>query len=49
MIQLLLKLGDTYTDAGATATDTYDGDLTSSIETVSNVDTAIVGTYTVRL
>ena len=42
-----IEVGDTYTDAGATATDTYDGDLTSSIETVSNVDTAVVGTYTV--
>ena len=32
---------------GATATDTYDGDITSSIVTISNVDTAIVGNYTV--
>ena len=43
-----IEVGDTYTDAGATATDNYDGDITSSIETVSNVDTAVVGTYTVR-
>jgi len=42
-----LEVGDTYTDAGATATDTYDGDITSSIVTISNVDTAIAGTYTV--
>ena len=42
-----IEAGDTYTDAGATATDTYDGDITSSIVTISNVDTAIVGTYTV--
>ncbi len=33
----------TYTDAGATSTDTVDGDLTSSIVTTINVDTAIVG------
>ena len=42
-----IEVGDTYTDAGATATDTYDGDITSSIVTVSTVNTAIVGVYTV--
>jgi hypothetical protein len=42
-----IEVGDTYTDAGATATDTYDGDVTSSIVTQSNVDTAVVGVYTV--
>ena len=42
-----IEAGDTYTDAGATATDTYDGDVTSSIFTVSTVNTAIVGVYTV--
>ena len=42
-----IEVGDTYIDAGATATDTYDGDITSSIVTVSNVDTAIVGIYSV--
>jgi len=42
-----LEVGDTYTDAGATATDTYDGDITSSIVTQSNVDTAVVGVYEV--
>ena len=36
-----------YTDAGATATDNYDGDLTSSIVTVNSVDTSVVGSYTV--
>ena len=41
------EVGDTYTDAGATATDTYDGDITSGIVTQSNVDTAVVGTYEV--
>ena len=42
-----IEVGETYTDAGATATDTYDGDVTSSIFTVSTVNTAIVGVYTV--
>ena len=42
-----VEAGSTYTDAGATATDAYDGDLTSSITTTSNVDTNAVGTYTV--
>ena len=40
-------MGAVYTDAGATATDNSDGDLTSSIVTVSTVNTAIVGSYTV--
>jgi surface protein len=37
----------TYEDAGATATDNVDGDLTSNIVTTSNVDTSTLGTYTV--
>ena len=43
-----IEVGNTYIDAGATAADNYDGDITSSIVTISNVDTAVVGTYTVR-
>ena len=39
--------GDTYTDAGATATDDISGDLTSSIVTTNPVDTSIPGTYTI--
>ena len=42
-----IEVGDTYTDAGATATDNFDGDITSSIVTVSTVNTAIVGVYLV--
>ena len=42
-----IEVGATYTDAGATAQDNYDGDITSSIVTVSTVDTEAVGTYTV--
>jgi len=37
----------TYIDAGATASDNYDGDITSSIVTVNNVNTDTVGTYTI--
>jgi hypothetical protein len=40
-------VGDTYTDAGATAMDNVDGDLTSQIVTTSNVDTSVAGTYQV--
>lgn len=40
--------GDTYTDAGATATDNFDGDLTSSIAIGGDtVDTSTPGTYIV--
>jgi len=42
-----LEVGTTYTDYGATASDNYDGDITSNIVTVNNVDTSVVGTYTV--
>ncbi|MDC0463443.1 DUF5011 domain-containing protein [Flavobacteriaceae bacterium] len=42
-----IEVGSTYTDAGATASDNYDGDITSSIVTVNPVDTAVVGVYTV--
>ena len=42
-----IEVGSTYTDAGATATDNYDGDITSSIVTVNPVDATTVGIYTV--
>jgi hypothetical protein len=42
-----LTVGDSYTDAGATAYDAVDGDLTSEIVTVNSVDTNTPGTYTV--
>ena len=41
-----IEVNSTYNDAGATATDNYDGDLTS-IVVVSDVDTSTVGDYTV--
>jgi Domain of unknown function (DUF5011)/Putative peptidoglycan binding domain len=37
----------TYTDAGATATDNMDGDITSSITVSNTVNTALTGTYIV--
>ena len=40
-------VGSVYVDAGATATDNYDGNLTASIVTVNPVNTAVVGSYTV--
>ena len=42
-----LEVGDTYTDAGATALDNYDGDITEDIITISTLDTDVVGVYTV--
>lgn len=40
-------LGGSYTDAGATATDDVDGDLTSQITVSNPVDTQVSGTYTI--
>tara|TARA_Y100000766_G_scaffold3380_1_gene2615 strand:- start:3057 stop:6032 length:2976 start_codon:yes stop_codon:yes gene_type:complete len=45
--QVNVEVGSTYTDAGATATDNYDGDLSSQIVVVNNVDVNTVGSYTV--
>ena len=42
-----IQLGSTYVDDGAIANDNYDGDLSSSIITTSNVDTSSPGTYTI--
>ena len=42
-----VEVGSVYTDAGASATDNYDGVLTGSIVTVNSVNTAVVGSYTV--
>jgi hypothetical protein len=42
-----LTVGDPYTDAGATASDALDGDLTSKIVATNPVNTAQVGDYTV--
>ena len=42
-----LTVGDSYTDAGATASDNVDGNITTHIITVNPVNTSVVGTYTV--
>jgi len=42
-----IEQNTTYTDAGATATDDTDGDITANITTVNGVDTTTVGSYTV--
>jgi hypothetical protein len=42
-----ILVGQTYIDAGATALDNFDGDITFSIVTVNPVNTAIPGAYTV--
>ena len=42
-----LNVGDTYTDAGAKATDNIDGNITGSIVLVNPVDTSVANTYTV--
>jgi large repetitive protein len=44
---LTVQCGSTYTDPGATAVDSCNGNLTGSIVAVNNVNTAVVGTYTV--
>ncbi len=42
-----IYIGDSYTDSGATALDNIDGDITNSIVTTNNVNTFVVGSYTV--
>jgi len=44
---ITVSQSSTYVDAGATAIDNQDGDLTSSIVTTSDVDTSTLGVYTV--
>ena len=45
---VLATEGVTYEDLGATATDDYEGDLTSSLTQTSNVDTSKPGRYSVK-
>ena len=42
-----VEVGTSYTDAGATASDNIDGDITNNIITVNTVDTDVVASYTV--
>ena len=44
--QITVEVGSTYTDLGATASDNYD-DISADIVTVNNVDTSVIGSYTV--
>ena len=44
---ITVSQSSTYVDAGATAIDNQDGDLTSSIVTTSDLDTSTLGAYTV--
>ena len=44
---MTLIVGTAYTDAGATASDVLDGDVSSRIVVTNPVDTAVLGTYTV--
>ncbi|MDJ0906252.1 MAG: FG-GAP-like repeat-containing protein [Woeseiaceae bacterium] len=43
---VVIESGDRYIDAGATASDNIDGDITSAIRVTGSVNTASVGTYT---
>jgi|GEM_PF-6423337 len=42
-----LIINSTYSDAGATASDNVDGDITANIVTTGTVDTSTVGIYTI--
>lgn len=42
-----VQVGSAYSDAGATATDVEDGDITDRIEITSNLNINTVGTYTI--
>ncbi len=42
-----LTVGEAYTDAGATANDNVDGDISANIITVNSVNITVAGTYTV--
>jgi hypothetical protein len=44
---ITLGCGEVYADAGATAEDACDGDLSSAIKTYNSVDTAVAGDYLV--
>jgi hypothetical protein len=41
----LIGVGETYTDAGATALDNNDGDITANIQLTSSLDTNVPGIY----
>ncbi|MDP6679581.1 MAG: DUF5011 domain-containing protein, partial [Verrucomicrobiota bacterium] len=43
-----VEAGSVYVDSGATATDVFDGEISSSLESVSNVRTDVPGLYSVK-
>ena len=45
-VTVTVEAGTSYSDAGANATDSYDGDLTESVEVTGMVDVLKVGEYT---
>lgn len=45
---LVLNVGDVYVEAGATASDDVDGDITANIIISGTVDTAVAGEYTIN-
>ena len=45
--EVTIDNGSEYTDAGASATDNVDGDISSSIVVTGSVDTSTAGTYTI--
>ena len=44
---ITLKVGEVYTELGATATDDIDGNISAKIITTGTVNTAVPGTYTI--
>ncbi len=44
-VEITIYKGQAYSDAGATATDNVDGDITTNITVTGSVNTAVVGTY----
>ena len=44
---ITLNLGEVYIELGATATDNFDGDITSSIQVTGSVNTAVAGIYNI--
>ncbi len=47
-LTVILNVGDIYVDAGATALDDSDGDITQNIVVTNPVNTGVAGTYLVR-
>lgn len=46
-VDVTVEQGSVYSDLGATALDNIDGDITTEIVTTNNIDTSIIGDYTV--